>query len=217
MRRPFRIPIDSLRPLLSAALMCAASQAWAADAPDLGGLELEELLQLKITTAARKPQSVRETPAAVFVITREDIERSGATSVPEALQMAPGVQVGRISSGTWAISLRGANGRFANKLQVLVDGRSVYTPLFSGTVWEDRDFVLADIERIEVVRGPGGALRRVQAQAAAHAVVEAQRAAAGVGGLQQRPVLMEALTGAQVPVVTDQPVVGHPLAAGDPR
>ncbi len=158
MRRPFRIPIDSLRPLLSAALMCAASQAGAADAPDLGGLELEDLLQLKITTAARKPQSVRETPAAVFVITREDIERSGATSVPEALQMAPGVQVGRISSGTWAISLRGANGRFANKLQVLVDGRSVYTPLFSGTVWEDRDFVLADIERIEVVRGPGGAL-----------------------------------------------------------
>ncbi|MFX4729038.1 Plug domain-containing protein, partial [Acinetobacter baumannii] len=80
----------------------------------------------------------------------EDIERSGAASVPEALQMAPGVQVGRISSGSWAISLRGANSRFADKLQVLVDGRSVYTPLFSGTVWEDRELMLEDVERIEV-------------------------------------------------------------------
>lgn len=158
MRRPLLTSVDSLSPWLPVLLLCSASQAVAQSAPDLGGLALEDLLQIKITTAARKPQSLGDTPAAVFVITREDIQRSGATSVPEALQMAPGVQVGRISSGTWAISLRGANGRFANKLQVLIDGRSVYSTLFSGTVWEDRDLMLEDVDRIEVVRGPGGAL-----------------------------------------------------------
>lgn len=158
MRRQFRSRVDSPLRLLWLAAACISSHALAQGAPDLGGLALEDLLQVTITTAARKPQSVQETPAAVFVISRDDIERSGATSVPEALQMAPGVQVGRISSGTWAISLRGANGRFANKLQVLIDGRSVYSTLFSGTVWEDRDLMLEDIDRIEVVRGPGGAL-----------------------------------------------------------
>lgn len=156
--RPTRV--DSLRVRACALALCCAASVAAADdeSDDLAGLALEDLLQIKVTTAARKPQSLHSTPAAVFVISREDIERSGAASVPEALQMAPGVQVGRISSGSWAISLRGANSRFADKLQVLVDGRSVYTPLFSGTVWEDRELMLEDVERIEVVRGPGGAL-----------------------------------------------------------
>lgn len=152
---------DSLRVFACAFALCGLPLAApAADdaVADLGGLDLEELLQVKITTAARKAQSLHDTPAAVFVVTRDDIERSGAASVPEALQMVPGVQVGRISSGTWAISLRGGNSRFANRLQVLVDGRSVYTPLFAGTVWEDRDLLMEDIDRIEVVRGPGGAL-----------------------------------------------------------
>ncbi|WP_018413112.1 TonB-dependent receptor plug domain-containing protein [Methyloversatilis thermotolerans] len=138
--------------------VAAFGVATAATAADLADLELEELLQVEVSTAARKVQALRDTPAAAFVISREDIARSGAASVPELLQMVPGAQVGRIASNTWAVSLRGANGRFANKLQVRVDGRSVYTPLFSGTVWADRDLMLEDIERIEVVRGPGGAL-----------------------------------------------------------
>jgi iron complex outermembrane receptor protein len=111
-----------------------------------------------VTATSRRPQSVAESAAAVFVITQEDIRRSGVTSIPEALRMVPGVQVARIDANKWAISTRGFNGRFANKLLVMIDGRSVYTPLFSGVLWDAQDTVLADIDRIEVVRGPGASL-----------------------------------------------------------
>ena len=109
-------------------------------------------------TASRKTQRLQDVAAAVFVITREDIERSGATSIPEALRMAPGVQVARLANHRWAVSARGFNGRFANKLLVLMDGRSLYSPLFSGVLWEAEDTLLEDIDRIEVIRGPGAAM-----------------------------------------------------------
>ena len=97
------------------------------------------------------------TAAAVSVLTHDDIRRSGATSIPEALRLVPGLDVARVDAHTWAISSRGFNDVFANKLLVMIDGRTVYTPLFSGVFWDEQDTVLEDIERIEVVRGPGGA------------------------------------------------------------
>lgn len=125
---------------------------------DLTSLSLEDLMDIRVTSTARRPQSVAETPAAVFVITHEDIRRSGVTSIPDALRMVPGLQVARIDANKWAISARGFNGRFANKLLVMIDGRSVYTPLTSGVLWDAQDTVLEDIDRIEVVRGPGASL-----------------------------------------------------------
>lgn len=121
-------------------------------------LSLEDLLKADVVTASRKTQAQQDVAAAVFVVTREDIERSGATSLPEALRLVPGVQVARLASGRWAVSVRGFNSRFANKLLVLLDGRSVYSPLFSGVVWEMEGTLLEDIDRIEVIRGPGAAL-----------------------------------------------------------
>ena len=121
-------------------------------------LPLEDLLTIEISSASRKVQQVQDVAAAVFVISREDIERSGARSIPEALRLAPGVEVARIGNNRWAVSVRGFNGRFANKLLVLKDGRSVYSPLFSGVMWEAEDAILGDIERIEVIRGPGAAM-----------------------------------------------------------
>lgn len=121
-------------------------------------LNLEDLMKIKVTTASRHPQNLNQVPAAVFVITQDDIRRSGATSIPEALRMAPGVDVARIGTDKWAISIRGFNGRFADKLQVLIDGRSVYNPLFAGVQWEQQDTLMEDIDRIEVIRGPNAAV-----------------------------------------------------------
>jgi len=121
-------------------------------------LDLDQLLNLEVTSAARKPQKLAETASAVYIITQDDIRRSGVTRIPEALRLAPGVQVARIGADKWAITIRGFNARFSNKLLVLMDGRTVYDPLYSGVFWHAQDYVLEDIERIEVVRGPGGAL-----------------------------------------------------------
>ncbi|MDP1998792.1 MAG: TonB-dependent receptor [Rhodoferax sp.] len=121
-------------------------------------LPMEALLAIEISSASRKPQVVQSVAAAVFVISRDDIARSGASNIPEALRLAPGVEVARIGNNRWAVSIRGFNGRFANKLLVLKDGRSIYSPLFSGVVWEAEDTLLDDIERIEVIRGPGAAM-----------------------------------------------------------
>ncbi len=111
-----------------------------------------------VITAAKKEQRQPETAAATYVITKEDIRRSGATTIPELLRMAPGLDVAQIDANKWAISSRGFNGRFTNELLVLIDGRSVYTPLFSGVYWDVQDTLLEDVERIEIIRGPGGAL-----------------------------------------------------------
>jgi iron complex outermembrane receptor protein len=118
-------------------------------------VESPPAFEQEVTTVTRQPSTVGRSAAAVFVITNEMIRRSGVTSVPEALRLAPGLQVARIDANKWAISARGFNNRFANKLLVMIDGRIVYTQLFSGVYWEVQDLVLQDIERIEVIRGPG--------------------------------------------------------------
>jgi iron complex outermembrane receptor protein len=127
-------------------------------AAELKKLSLEQLLQQEITTASRKPQSLNEVPAAIEVLSNEDIHRSGVTSIADALRLATGVHVARMNTGTWAVSARGFNTTAANKMQVFMDGRSVYTPLFSGVFWDVQDYVLDDIDRIEVLRGPNATL-----------------------------------------------------------
>jgi len=140
-------------------VVCFAPAGRAAQQPrDLTEISLEELMNIEVVSVSRKQQRLSEVPAAVYVITQEDIRRSGATSIPEVLRMAPGVQVARIDSSLWAITARGFNGRFANKLLVLMDGRSVYSPVFSGVYWEVQDTLLEDIDRIEVIRGPGATM-----------------------------------------------------------
>ena len=122
---------------------------------DYLNLPLEHLLSMEVTSVAKKKQSLKDVAAAVFVITAEDIRRSGVTSIPEALRMAPGIQVARMDANKWAISSRGFNSQFANKLLVMIDGRTVYTPSYSGVYWDAQDTMMEDIERIEVIRGPG--------------------------------------------------------------
>jgi len=125
---------------------------------DLLDMSFEDLLNIEVTTVSKKEQKLSEVPAAISVITQEDIRRSGATNIPEALRLVPGVQVARINANSWAISIRGFNGEFANKLLVMIDGRSIYTPLHAGVYWDEHDVMLEDVERIEVIRGPGGTL-----------------------------------------------------------
>ena len=125
---------------------------------DLNEISLEDLMNVEVTSVSKKEQKLSQTAAAIHVITQEDIRRSGLTSIPELLRRVPGLHVARIDSNKWAISARGFNSRFANKMLVLIDGRSVYTPLFSGVFWDVQDVLLEDVERIEVIRGPGATL-----------------------------------------------------------
>jgi outer membrane receptor for ferrienterochelin and colicin len=115
-------------------------------------------MSIEVTSASRREQRVEDVPAPVYVIGRDEIRRSGMTSIPELLRLAPGVQVARINSNKWAVSVRGFNSLYSNKLLVTVDGRSIYNPAFSAVLWDTEDTVLEDIERIEVIRGPGGAM-----------------------------------------------------------
>jgi len=126
--------------------------------PDVTALSMEDLMNIQVTSVSKRTQKVADAAAAIFVITQEDLRRSGATSIPEALRLVPGLEVARIDENKWAIGSRGFNGRFDNKLLVLIDGRSVYTPLFSGVYWNVQDVMLEDIDRIEVIRGPGATL-----------------------------------------------------------
>jgi len=121
-------------------------------------MSLEDILSVEVSSASRKQELLSKTAAAAFVISSDDIRRSGATSIPDALRMVPGINVAQINANEWAITSRGFNGRFANKLLVLIDGRTVYTPLFSGVFWSRQDTLLEDIDRIEVIRGPGATL-----------------------------------------------------------
>src|SRR6266481_541760 len=125
---------------------------------NLKKVSLEELGQIEVTTASKVPVKATRTPAAIYVITQEDIRRSGATSIPEALRMAPGVEVARVDSNTWSLGVRGFESTLSRSVLVLIDGRSVYTPLFAGVYWQVQDTLLEDIERIEVIRGPGGTI-----------------------------------------------------------
>jgi len=124
----------------------------------LDELSLEELANTEISSVSRRSQNLANVPAAAFVIPSEDIRRSGAYTLPDVLRMVPGIEVAQVDNGRYAVSARGFNGRFANKLQVLVDGRSIYSPFFSGVMWEHDPVALDDIERIEVIRGPGAAM-----------------------------------------------------------
>ncbi|MDQ3815691.1 MAG: TonB-dependent receptor plug domain-containing protein, partial [Armatimonadota bacterium] len=129
----------------------------ASDAPE--ELSLEELLNTKVTTVSRQASTVGQSPAAIFVITPEMIRRSGATTIPELLRMVPGMDVARVDNNKWNISVRGFNGdRFQGKLLVQIDGRTLYNPIFSGVYWDTVDYPLEDIERIEVIRGPGASV-----------------------------------------------------------
>lgn len=125
---------------------------------DLTQLSLEELMNIEVTSVSKKSQPVAQTAAAIFVITQEDIRRSGANSIPDVLRMVPGLHVARIDSNKWAITSRAPNGRFADDMLVMIDGRTVYSPLVGGVFWEMQDTVLEDIDRIEVIRGSGGSL-----------------------------------------------------------
>ncbi len=150
---------------LAVALLYLPAIALAAEASEdipspsrLKKLSLEELLDIDVTSVSKYPEKLSIAAAAITALTQEDIHRSGVSSIPEALRLIPGMSVARLDSHNWAISSRGFNDIFANKLLVMIDGRTVYTPLFSGVFWEVQDTMLEDIDRIEVVRGPGATL-----------------------------------------------------------
>ena len=119
---------------------------------------LDKLFSLKITSVSGTEMDMKKSPAAIYVITAEDFKNQGHLTIADALRSVPGFHVSKLDSNKWAITSRGFNNRFANKLLVLIDGRSVYTPLFAGTYWEIQDMILDDIDRIEVIRGPGATL-----------------------------------------------------------
>src|SRR5258708_7815695 len=121
-------------------------------------LTLDQLMNIEVMSVSLRPQRLFETPSAIQVITQDDIRASGATSLPEALRLASNLQVAQVDARQWAISARGFNGTTANKLLVLIDGRTVYTPLFSGVFWDVQDVLLSDVDRIEVISGPGATL-----------------------------------------------------------
>jgi iron complex outermembrane recepter protein len=146
------------RPVAAALVLAASTGAWAQVGSDPTRLSLEELMAIEVSSAAKKPQALSDTATALHVITREDMRRAGVTSVPEALRLAPGVQVSRIDASRYAITIRGFASRYAGKLLVLQDGRTLFSPLFNGTFWEAQDLMLDDVERIEVIRGPGGTM-----------------------------------------------------------
>jgi iron complex outermembrane receptor protein len=151
------------RPLLAACLAsCLAVPAHAdiipAQTEDIAELSLEELANIPVTSVSRRAEPLSDAAASIFVITGNDIRRSGATSLPEALRLAPNLQVARVDARNYAVTARGFSSPFENKLLVLIDGRIVYSPLFSGVFWDVQDLVLADVERIEVISGPGATL-----------------------------------------------------------
>lgn len=157
-------PLRALRAACLAALAVASvapspvRAGAAGDTDDLLSLSLEELANVPVTAASRSDVALWSTPAETHVIRREDILRSGVTTLADALRLAPGVEVARVTSQAWSVTMRGFNGDLSNKLLVLIDGRSVYSPLFGGVYWDLQDYLLDDVERIELVGGPGGAL-----------------------------------------------------------
>lgn len=144
--------------LLIAAPACPAAEEGYSTLDELKQLSFDELLNIEVTTVSRRAEKLSEAASAIQVITNDDIRRSGATSLPEALRLAGNLHVAQKSAHSWGISARGFNTELANKLLVLIDGRAVYTPLFSGVFWDRQDYLLDDLERIEVISGPGGTL-----------------------------------------------------------
>ena len=124
----------------------------------LKNLSLEDLSQIEVTTPSKAPVSAMKTPAAIYVLTGEDIRRYGATSIPEALRLVPGVEVAQIDGSNWSVGIRGFGSDLTRSVLVMIDGRNVYTPLFAGTNWDAQNVLMDDIDRIEVIRGPGGTI-----------------------------------------------------------
>ena len=147
------------RALLAGAVFgCAGVGARAQSSADIGSLSIEQLANVEITSVSKSAEPLSDASAAVTVITHDEIMRSGATSLPEILRLAPNLQVAQISADSFAVTARGFNGNAADKLLVMIDGRSVYTPLFGGVLWDEKDVLPEDIERIEVISGPGATL-----------------------------------------------------------
>lgn len=167
-RSPFRYlavdgkPVSCMLPAALAVALAVSAPAHSSDDParlnDLKRMSVEELMNLEVTSVARRPERLADAPAAVQVITREQIRRSGATTLAEALRLAHNLQVAQRDAHDWGVTARGFNTELANKMLVMIDGRSVYTPLFSGVFWEAQGYLLEDVERIEVISGPGGTL-----------------------------------------------------------
>ncbi|HSW16181.1 MAG TPA: TonB-dependent receptor [Ramlibacter sp.] len=160
-----RQPVNALWPMVVAVYLALNAGGVAAQnapglivAADFSRMSLEELTNIEIFSVSKRAERLLDAAASIYVITRDDIHRYGATSIAELLRLAPNLQVGRVDSSQHAISARGFNSTTANKLLVLIDGRSVYTPLFSGVFWDVQDTMIEDIERIEVISGPGGVL-----------------------------------------------------------
>lgn len=152
-------------PFLLAAMVysSASSKVNAGDvstnaAKDSTELSLDQLINIKITSVAKKETTLEDSPAAVAVVTPDDLARFGITTLPDALRLVPGMDVAQINSHEWAVSARGFNSEFSDKMLVLIDGRSIYTTGFGGVVWGMEDVIMEDLDRIEVIRGPGGSL-----------------------------------------------------------
>jgi iron complex outermembrane receptor protein len=156
--------------------------AKAAPQTDLSEASLEQLMNIEVTTVSKKEQKLSRVAAAIFVITQEDIRRSGARNIPDLLRLVPGMDVAQLDANGWAISARGFNDYLANKLLVMIDGRSVYDPAFGGVFWELQDVPLEDIDRIEVIRGPGGTIWGANAMNGVINIIT-KRAKATRGGL----------------------------------
>ena len=146
------------RALAALLVLGLASPALSQSRPEIAEMSIEELMSIDITSVSRREQPASDAAAAVFVITHDDIRRSGMKTIPDLLRLAPGMNVAQLNANKWAVSSRGFNGVFANRLLVLVDGRSIYNRLFGGVLWDIGDLPMDDIDRIEVIRGPGAAL-----------------------------------------------------------
>ncbi len=155
-----------LRPIACCAFVACSAFATTGSAADaellaasqIADLSLEELANIRVTSVTGRPRPAQQLAASIFVITQDDIRRSTAASLPEALRLAPNLQVARLNANQWAISARGFNNTIGNKLLVLIDGRTIYSPLFSGVFWDTHEVVVRDVERIEVISGPGATL-----------------------------------------------------------
>ena len=171
LRSPAQRPIHRAGALTALALFLASGSALATQngsgqtqmassgaQQNLKQMTLEQLGEVEVTTFSKAPTPLHDTPAALYVITRDEIIRSGVTTIPDALRLAPGVEVGRLSSTTWAVSIRGLQNNFSKSVLVLMDGRNVYTSLFAGVYWDVQDLPVEDIDRIEVIRGPAGTI-----------------------------------------------------------
>jgi iron complex outermembrane recepter protein len=155
MRIPKKVRTGMATSVLGA---CACAVPWQTRADDIASMSLQQLMNEPVTSVSKKPTRLSESAAAITVVTQEDIRRLGITSLPDALRLVPGLDVAQVSSNEWAISSRGFNNQFSTKLLVLIDGRTVYTPASAAVFWNSLDLMMEDIDRIEVIRGPGATL-----------------------------------------------------------